>query len=185
MNRSSSIKIAGAVVFVTGVVLGSISVLQVFGVISQPRNAFVNNALLGAGESQTLSVHVYNPAKPVNVLLSNSNGAQLKVVISDPRGNIILDSVYTQSKNLDTPITELGTYKLVITNLSSSPAKITAAFRQTVLGGHEPITTGYEEVISLFAGSTVMFFAGIVLMIFGLWVSRTERKQKAGLAGHQ
>jgi hypothetical protein len=169
MNRGRYTIVTGAAILAVGITLLSIGFLQFMGVISSPLNEFATDFQLKAGESKTLSFYVSDTSRPVNIMVifSSNSGGEIRSQLTDPQGNILFDT--TSQTVRDFPATTAGTYKLVMTNIGSSPTTISgAAIRQTFT---------QESVQSImFAGAAPTFGVGLIMLIAGPLMMRLGRK---------
>jgi hypothetical protein len=165
LKRGYIVVIAGAVIFVIGIV---VTVAWALPIADQIRReaAVLQGEQVNPGESESLSLRVTDTSRPLSVVVTSANpDVQLQAILETPDGKTALNSTFAKNTILTADPEVAGTYKLTVTNVDQSGTSVDVVF------GHLPgVEENNQVAFEAYGGALAgfgMIIAGIIVMIGG------------------
>lgn len=173
MKRGHYVLIAGAVIFVAGLVLTVVWALPLATEI-QKSTTLLQGRAIGVGEEITATLGVADTSKPLSIVISGGSGIEMNARVLDPNGDQILGTTFTEAMTEATDPTVPGVYELVITNQSDSETTVDVVFGAIPGVGEQDIDT---QIFSGVLAGLAIIIAGIMVLIGGTAVVIVDRRR--------
>jgi hypothetical protein len=176
MERGYGVIIAGAAIFVLGIVLTTVWALPLAEQLQSDTRILQQLTIL-AGNSVNIEFEVADAGRPLSVIVTPSGSIPMRAVITGPDGAEVLNSEFSETfANSADPATA-GTYTLTVSNEGTEDATADIVF------GHIP-GVGEDTVNADTYGGVItgigIIIAGVMVMVGGVvvWVSDRRRKDR-------
>lgn len=181
MERGYGVIIAGAAIFVLGIVLTTVWAIPLAQQL-QSDTTILNQLTIFADDSTPVRFTVEDTQKPLSVVVTTAGPVSMRAVVIDPEGTELLSKEFSETYADNTDPTVPGTYELVLYNEGTQEATV------DVLFGHIPGigqgTFDAETYGNVVAGVGIVI-AGVAIMAAGVavWVLDKRKKSKIQKSG--
>lgn len=173
MERGYGVIIAGAAIFVIGIVLTVIWAMPLAAQLQQDAT-IIQQLRIVSDDSTPIRFDVTDTQKPLSAVVTTGGQVDMRAVLTDPQGNQLLSREFTETYADSADPTVPGTYELVLYNDGTGDVTV------DVLFGHIPGvgegTFDAEAYGSLLAGVGIII-AGVVVMAAGVVVWVIDRRR--------
>jgi hypothetical protein len=173
MERGYGVIIAGAAIFVIGIVLTTVWALPLAEQLQAETRILQQLAIL-AGNPINVEFEVTDANKPLSVIVTPTESAAMRAVLTGPDGSELLNSEFQETFANSVDPATAGTYTLVITNEGTEDAEVDVVF------GHIP-GVGQDTVDADTYGGVIagvgIIIAGVVVMAGGVAVWAIDRRR--------
>lgn len=174
MKRGYYILIAGAVIFALGIALTLVWALPIAEQLQRDTRILQGFPLV-TGQSTNIQFEVTDPAKPLSIVISAGNPIAMSAVLVDPDGREIMNREFHETFAEGARPSATGTYKLTITNESSTDTTVDVVFGHIPGVGEDTVDSGaFSGVIT---GASIII-VGVMAMIGGMVVTVLDRHKK-------
>ena len=134
MKRGHVILIAGAALFVAGIVVAAIWAIS-FGASFLQDNTIVGGTTIGAGQSVDAKTDVNQLDRPISLAIAVDKSDQaipsevrLKEVVTDPSGKVVSSNEFADAFFTSFKPEVMGTYTVTVSNLAQTPVTVSGTF---------------------------------------------------------
>ena len=176
MKRGHYVIIAGAALFVIGIVITAAWALPIAEQIRK-ETVLLQGKEIGAGQSESLSLQVADTSRPLSVIVASSNTAvQLQVILEAPGGQPAINSTFAENTVLSADPTIEGAYTLTIINTGQSETSVDVVFGR-LPGVEENNQVALETFGGVIAGVGVII-AGVIVMVAGVIIIVIDSRRR-------
>jgi hypothetical protein len=174
MERGYGVIIAGAAIFVIGMVLTTVWALPLAQQL-QADTTILNQLTIFPDDSTPIRFTVSDTEKPLSVVVTTDGQVSMRAVVTGPEGDTLLDSEFSETYANTAYPTVPGQHELVLYNEGTQDVTV------DVLFGHIPGvgegTFDAEAYGNLLAGMGIII-AGVAIMAGGVAVWAVDRRRK-------